>query len=93
MSYEEKPEFQALQQLEATVNQVTEELASWRRRAKAAEAVNGDGEDDQDGNRELKLEGENEELRERLDHVRERIVDLLARLRFLEEQTLSTDGR
>lgn len=94
MSYDEKPEFQALQQLEAMVKQVTKELAVWRRRAHAAEAIHDGAPGRSEGrDRVQELEGENEELRERVQQVRRRVVELLERLRFLEEQASVVDGR
>lgn len=84
------PEFAVLDELEGVLRHLTEELASWRRRALKAEAERselGPGHDPV-GAREriVDLEEENRELRERLDVARQRVGELLSRLRFLEEQ-------
>lgn len=83
------PEFAALGELEGVLEHLAEELASWRRRALKAEQRPGLGDgSDVVGARErvVELEDETRELRERLDTARQRVVDLLNRLRFLEDQ-------
>lgn len=83
------PEFTALGELEGVLVHLSEELASWRRRALKAEQRPELGvATDVVGARErvVELEDENQELRERLDSARQRVVDLLSRLQFLEEQ-------
>lgn len=94
MSYEEKPEFQALQELKLVLRLVTEELAAWRRRAQRAEAALG-VEQDVLASRErlLELEAENRNLRARLEATRERVEQLLKRLQFLEEQMVLPEQR
>lgn len=91
MSNDERPEFQALDQMEEVLRQVTEELASFRRRALRAEAertVTGvDDDSPVSRDRLAKLETENAELRRRFEAVRTRLNGLLNRLHFLEEQT------
>ncbi len=91
MSTDERPEFQALEQLEEVLHLVTEELAGWRRRALKAEAEHSapDVEDNAVNVRErlARLEAENRELHKRLETARQRLSGLLGRLRFLEEQT------
>lgn len=87
MSYDERPEFQALAELERVLAGVAEELAAWRRRAQRAEAALGEDRDVV-GQRErvMALEAENRDLRARLAAARGRVEELLKRLRFLEEQ-------
>lgn len=84
------PEFAALEQLEGVLKHLTDELGSWRRRALKAEAERselGPGHDPV-GSREriVDLEEENRLLHERLGSAKQRVQDLLNRLRFLEEQ-------
>lgn len=90
MSNDERPELQALDELERAVADLTGELSSWRRRALRAEgeqAELGSGYDAV-GNREriMELEAENKDLLSRLAAARTRVNELLGRLRFLEEQ-------
>lgn len=87
VSLDEKPEFQALDRLQQTIAEVTDELASWRRRAHRAESTDGASGAD----RIKELEHENEDLRRRMERARERLSDLLVRLRFLEEQTATRE--
>ncbi len=91
MSNAERPEFQALDQLEETVRLVTAELAGWRRRAQKAETDRpgrGDGAPDSGAQQpSLALEKENKQLKVRLQTARSRVSELLMRLRFLEEQS------
>ena len=91
MSNAERPEFQALEQLEETARLVTAELAVWRRRAQKAETDGpgrGDGAPDSGAQqRSLALEKENKQLKNRLQAARGRVSELLMRLRFLEEQS------
>jgi len=79
----------AIDQLEAVVRDVAEELAGWRSRAQKAES-------------ELKtrggpvknteLESENKALRHRVEGARTRVHDLVQRLSFLEEQARENGG-
>lgn len=87
MSYDERPEFQALAELQDVLRLLAEELAGWRRRAQRAEQALG-MEHDAVGHRErvLDLEAENRDLLERLAVARGRVEELLKRLQFLEEQ-------
>lgn len=73
MSDSESPEFAALNELESVVRHLSDELATWRRRAQKAEG----GE---------RTDASGAELQRRLDATRSRVQDLLKRLRFLEEQ-------
>ena len=76
MSDSENPEFAALNELEAVVRHVSDELGAWRRRAQKAEGDRpGSGKDE-----------DSAELRRRLEATRARMQELLKRLRFLEEQ-------
>ena len=97
MSDSENPELVALAGLEDVIRHVSDELASWRRRALKAEGERGalGGEHDVVGLRErvVNLEGQNGELERRLEAARRHLQDLLKRLRFLEEQATVTQGR
>ena len=80
---------EAIDQLEAILRDVAEELAGWRARALKAEA-------------ELKtrpapakhpdVEPENKLLRQRVEAARTRVHELLRRLTFLEEQAREPVG-
>ena len=97
MANAEKPEFQALEQLESTIREVSEELAMWRRRAHQAESdhvdLSGNGDIVDARARIVQLEGENKDLLGRVQHARHRVTELLGRLRFLEEQTAAEEAR
>jgi predicted nucleic acid-binding Zn-ribbon protein len=86
----ERPEFTALRDLEEVVARISEELETFRRRAHRAEAeraeLGGTGDLESARHRVEDLEDENEELRKRVDHARQRVKELVTRLRFLEEQ-------
>lgn len=79
----------AIDQLEAIVRDVAEDLAGWRSRAQKAES-------------ELKtrgspvknteMESENKALRQRVEGARTRVHDLVQRLAFLEEQARDNGG-
>lgn len=89
----ERADVLALDQLEAVLREVAEELATWRARALKAEghrggSGGGGGRGDGDGRgRAAELEVENRQLRTRVDAARNRVQELLARLAFLEEQS------
>ena len=97
MSNTEKPEFQALGQLEDAIREMSDELATWRRRAHKAESeridLSGDGDIVDSRARIVDLEGENKALQGRVQNVRRRVTELLTRLRFLEEQTAAEEAR
>ena len=97
MSDFENSEFAALADLEDVIKHVSDELASWRRRALKAESERtGLGADhDVVGLKEriVGLESQNQELERRLDAARARLQDLLKRLRFLEEQATVAQGQ
>ena len=97
MSDFETPEFTALAGLEEVIRHVSDELASWRRRALKAETERGELGVDHDvvglKERILHLESNNEELERRVNGARSRLQDLLKRLRFLEEQAAVGQGQ
>ena len=75
----------ALDQLEAILRDVAEELAGWRSRAQKAEGdLKSRGASPPVRNTEL--ESENKALRHRVEGARTRVQDLMQRLTFLEEQ-------
>jgi predicted nuclease with TOPRIM domain len=87
VSYDERPEFRALDELQEVLRHVTEELAAWRRRAQRAEGALGDGHDVLvHRERVMELEGTNRDLAERVEAARGQVEDLVKRLQFLEEQ-------
>lgn len=90
MLSDDKPELQALAELEEVLGKVTGELAAWRRRALQAEASRSEMGADHDAvasrERIVDLESRNGDLESRLDMARERVSELMRRLRFLEEQ-------
>ena len=87
MSYDGRPEFQALDELQEILRHVTDELAAWRRRAQRAEGALGAGHDVlAHRERVVELETSNRVLTERLEAARAQIEDLMKRLQFLEEQ-------
>jgi hypothetical protein len=99
----ERADVRALEQLEAVLRELGEELATWRARALKAEAdtkggatgsrsgatPRGDG--DSRG-RVAELEVENRQLRSRVDAARARVQELVTRLAFLEEQSREAAG-
>jgi chromosome segregation ATPase len=97
VSNDERSEFRALARLEDTIQALTEELSHWRRRAHQAEAdrpnLSSDGSLVDGRARIMEVEGENQELRHRVEHAKNRATELRARLRFLEEQIATGDGR
>ena len=96
MSANERAEIVAFKELEALVRSLGEELATFRRRAIAAEAqlkeagqtprVSGTGEA---VDRASELELENQALRERVTRAEERIRHMMDRVRFLRQQLQS----
>jgi hypothetical protein len=85
----ERPDLDALHELEEVLRHLSEELAAWRRRALTAEArvsdqsraSGGDGE-----HRLRDLEEGNRILEQRLEAARLRVTELVGRLDFLEQQ-------
>jgi len=96
MSDLESPEFAALAGLEEVVRHVSDELASWRRRALKAEGDRTSLGADHDvvglKERIVGLEQENQEVERRFGAARTMLQDLLKRLRFLEEQATAAQG-
>jgi predicted nucleic acid-binding Zn-ribbon protein len=87
VSYDERPEFRALEGLQDVLRNVTDELSGWRRRAQRAEAMLGEGHDSvAQRERVLDLEASHRDMQERLEAARARMEELLKRLQFLEEQ-------
>ena len=86
----ERPDLDALRELEDVLRHLTEELAGWRRRALSAEARVADAArlaDGGDGPGRLKeLEDTNLVLEARLVTARTQVEEILGRLRFLEQQ-------
>ena len=95
MSSEDRPEFQALDELRDVLHSVTEELAAWRQRALKAESDQTELGLGQDvvANREkvVALEAENTDMQQRLEAARSHVEELLTRLRFLEEQVAAEE--
>lgn len=95
MGYDgERADALALDQLEAVLREVAEELAGWRARALKAEAQRGGGArvDAEARGRVADLESENRELRQHVSAARERVQGLLARMTFLEDQAREAEG-
>jgi hypothetical protein len=95
----ERADARALEQLEAILRDVAEELSSWRARALKAEgdskgrgASVGGGGGGGGGGRTPELDAENRALRQRVEAARTRVQGLLARLSFLEEQSRTPVG-
>ena len=91
----ERADIRALEQLEAVLREVGEELATWRARALKAETSRGAAHARGDGEsrgRAAELETENRQLRTRLEAARTRMQELVARLSFLEEQSREAAG-
>lgn len=90
MSSDDRPEFQALTELESVIQHLADSMASWRRRALKAEALQTELGVDHDAvasrERIIELEETNGDLEARLEAARERVERLVDRLRFLEEQ-------
>lgn len=87
----ERPDLDALRELEDVLRLLTEELAAWRRRALTAEARLADAARLGDAGvgpaeRVDALEGENRTLEQRLVTARSQVLEILGRLRFLEQQ-------
>jgi predicted nucleic acid-binding Zn-ribbon protein len=91
----ERPDLPALAELDRVLQNVTEELAAWRRRTLKAEAelkeaqasggVVAGAELKDSRQRVIELETENQALRQRIESAKERLRVLAARLAFLEQ--------
>jgi len=97
----ERAEVQALEQLEAVVHSIADELAAWRTRALKTESelreLSGRGSgaarvDPETRGRLAELEVENKQLRLKVEAARSRVHSLLGRLSFLEEQARESSG-
>jgi hypothetical protein len=93
----ERPDLDALRELEDVLRHLTEELAGWRRRALTAEAKAADAsrfvEDGDAGVGRLKaLEDENRGLEQRLGTARTQVQEILGRLQFLGQQQGDGEG-
>jgi hypothetical protein len=88
----EQADRKAFLELEVLVRNLGEELASFRKRAQAAEArlqaiaTRGGGGDGMAEERVTQLEAENADLRKRLGEASERTGKVLDRVRFLRQQ-------
>lgn len=87
----ERPDLDALRELEDVLRHLTEELAGWRRRALTAEAKAADAarfvEDGDGGAGRVKtLQEENRGLEQRLVTARAQVQEILGRLQFLGQQ-------
>lgn len=103
MGYDgERADALALDQLEAVLREVADELAGWRARALKAESQTREGGgraggasarlDAEARGRVADLEAENRDLRQHVSAARERVQGLLARLTFLEDQAREAEG-
>jgi hypothetical protein len=85
----ERPDLEALRELDEVLRHFENELASWRRRALSAEARLADagmGSAGETASRANELEEENRALQQRIAGAKTRVGELLDRMRFLEEQ-------
>jgi len=93
----ERPDLDALHELEDVLRHLTEELAGWRRRALSAEAKAADAarfaEDGDGGAGRLEgLEEQNRNLERRLVMARAQVQEILGRLHFLGQQQGNGEG-
>ena len=77
---------EAIDQLEAILRDVAEELAGWRARALKAEGQLKGGGGTPPAAKHPESDAENKMLRQRVEAARVRVHELLQRLTFLEEQ-------
>jgi hypothetical protein len=85
----ERPDLDALHELEEVLRHLSEELAAWRRRALTAESRVSDhsrATGPEAPLRQRDLEEANRVLEQRLATARQRVTELLGRLDFLEQQ-------
>lgn len=93
----ERTDLAALDALQDVLRHLESELASWRRRALAGEARAAEllrvlEQGDDAPSRSKQLEEHGRELNDRLDAARGRVVSLLQRLEFLEQQAGTNGG-
>jgi predicted nucleic acid-binding Zn-ribbon protein len=93
VSYSERPDLVAFQELEQLILALADEMAGWRRRAQEAEAKLKAPPATGGRTASAALEKENRELRERLDTARGRTKQLMDKLRFLRQQQESEAHR
>jgi len=82
----ERPDLEALRELEEVLRHFESELAAWRRRALSAESRLNEVAAGESGVAQTRLEEENRALAQRLQAAKGHLGDLLDRLRFLEQQ-------
>ena len=85
----ERPDLDALHELEEVLRHLSEELSAWRRRALTAEARVSDHSRASGGDGQFRLrdlEEANRILEQRLEAARLRVTELVGRLDFLEQQ-------
>ena len=82
----ERPDLDALRELEEVLRHFETELAAWRRRALSAESRLNEVAGGESGVVHARLEEENRALAQRLQAARGHLGELLDRLRFLEQQ-------
>lgn len=82
----ERPDLDALSELEEVLRHLESELAAWRRRALSAESRLSDLGGPADAPGSQVLEDENRMLSQRLLAAKGRLGELLDRLQFLEQQ-------
>lgn len=90
----DRPDLEALHELEEVLHHLSEELGTWRRRALTAEGRVAEQSRSPEGAegallRLRELEEENAGLAQRLDAARAELAALVDRLGFLEEQALT----
>jgi len=91
----ERPDLDALRELEEVLHHLADELGAWRRRALTAEARLAELARIQEGGgtamlRLRELEEENTGLERRLGSARTQLSELVGRLGFLEQQATTT---
>lgn len=82
----ERPDLDALRELEEVLRHFETELAAWRRRALSAESRLNEVAGGESGVTQTRLEEENRALAQRLQAAKGHLGELLDRLRFLEQQ-------
>lgn len=89
----DRPDLEALHELEDVLHHLAEELGTWRRRALTAEAKVAEQRSPEGGDgarlRLRELEEENAGLAQRLDAARAELGALVGRLGFLEQQAIT----
>jgi hypothetical protein len=92
----ERPDLEALSELEEVLRHLGDELASWRRRALGAEAKLAEQAramaEGGDASALERLETENARLKQRLEQASVRVAGIVDRLKFLEQQSGNGGG-